>query len=104
MMGMGQNPRNIQKNEYGKQRKEFPVWLSPIPPSTKWRPTVFQCPKTPKTSWTYPWLDRGPSLVGQEIQGWARYGQLKAGNMTFIHVNFQDLQQKPAGVRVKVQK
>ena len=33
-----------------------------------------------------------------------RNGQIKAGNLIFIHVNFQDLQQKRAGVRVEVQK
>ena len=30
---------------------------------------------------------------GKKIQGWAQYGLLKADN-DFIHVNFQDLQQK----------
>ena len=45
-----------------------------------------------------------PSVVGQKIQCWARYGPLKADNMIFIHVNFQDLQQKRAEVRAEVQK
>ena len=75
----------------------------PSPRLQKWRPTVLRCPKTPKTSRTYPRWDWGPSLVGQKIQGWARYGQMKAGNVIFIHVNFQDLRQKRAGVRVEVQ-
>ena len=72
MMGMGEKPRNIQK--------------------TKRRPTVFRCPKTPKTSRTYPKWERVPNLMGQKRQGWARYGQLMAGNMDFVHVKFQDLQ------------
>ena len=43
----------------------------------KWRPTVFRCPKTPKTSQTYPTGERDPSLMGQStIQSWARCGQL----------------------------
>ena len=70
----------------------------------KWRPTVFRCPKTPKTSQTYPRRERKPSLMGQKIWGWARYGQLMTDYMNYIHVKFQDLQQKQAGVRVEVQK
>ena len=34
--------------------------------------------------------DWGPILVGQKIPGWARYGQMKADNEIFIHVNFQE--------------
>ena len=37
-----------------KPRKNFPFSCPPITPSTKWRPTVFRCPKTPKTSRTCP--------------------------------------------------
>ena len=64
----------------------------------------FGCPvckngKTPKTSRTYPRWDSDPSLVGQ-----INTGQIKAGNYIFIHMNFQDLQQKRAGVQVEVQK
>ena len=36
----------------------------PIPPSTKWRPTVFRCPKTPKTNPTYPKWERVHNLMG----------------------------------------
>ena len=32
------------------------------------------------------------------------YGQLIADNMIFIHMEFKDLQQKRAGVRLEVQK
>ena len=101
MMGMKEKIRNIQKR---KPRKNSPLGCTPILPSTKWSPTVFRCPKTLKTSRTYPRWERDPSLMGQKIQGWVRYGQLKADNMIFIHVNFQDLQQKQAGVRVEIQK
>ena len=37
--------------------------------STKWRPTVFQGPKTPKTSRTYPKWERVPNLMGKEKTG-----------------------------------
>ena len=55
------------------------------------RMTVFQCPKTPKTSRTYPRWERGPSLVGIEIliRGGVpkdpyrrRHGQVEEGRMT----------------------
>ena len=95
MMGMGEKKREIQINEKLKPRKKFPVWLN-FHPFLRLR-NCGRCPKTPKTSRTYPECDRDPSLVGQEIQGWARYGQLKTGNMNYIHVNFQDFQQKRAG-------
>ena len=94
---MEEKPINIQKTNT-KTKEKFPLW------STKWRPTVFRCPKTPKTIWAYPRWEMNLSLVGQKIQDWARYEQVKADNMIFIHVNFQDLQQKQAGVRLEVQK
>ena len=41
--------------------------------------------------------------MGQnKSQGWVRYGQLIADYMIFIHMKFQDLQQKQAGVRLEV--
>ena len=40
------------------------VALPPTPRLRKWRPTVFRCPKTPKTSRTYPMWDWDPTLVG----------------------------------------
>ena len=30
-------------------------------------------------------------MWGEERQGWARYGQLMAGNMDFVDMKFQDL-------------
>ena len=90
---MGEQPRNT-KTKARKKSFGYP----PIPTSTKWRPTVYRCPKTPKTSWTY------PNIMGQKKrQGWVRYGQLVADNMIFIHMKFQYLQQKRAGVRFEVQ-
>ena len=38
MMGMGENPRNVQK---AKTRKKFPVWLPSHPPSTKMEADCF---------------------------------------------------------------
>ena len=88
-MGMGEKPRNTKT----KTKKTSPVWLPSHPPSTKWRLTVFRCPKTPRTSRTYPKWERVPNLMGQKkTQGWVRYGQLIADNMIFIHMKFQDLQ------------
>ena len=51
-----------------------------------------------------PRWERDPNLMGQKIQCWARYGQLMTDDMNYIHVKFQDLQQKWAGVWVEVQK
>ena len=70
-MGMGEPP----PPEKTKPRKRFsPFGCPPIPPSTKWKPTVFRCPKTSRT---YPSGARDPSLMGQNtIQVWVRYGQL----------------------------
>ena len=62
---MGEKPRNTKT----KTRKNPPFGYPPIPQSTKWRPTVFRCPKTPKRSWTYSNLMRQ-----KKIQGWVRYG------------------------------
>ena len=42
MMGMGEKPRNIQKYENRKQRKNSPFGCRPIPRLQKWRPTVFR--------------------------------------------------------------
>ena len=58
MMGMGEKPWNIQKT---KQEKNSLLGFPPIPPSTKWKPTVFQCPKTSRA---YPKWERIPNLMG----------------------------------------
>ena len=92
MKGMEEKPE-IQINEEIKPRKISPFGCPPIPPSTKWRSTVFQCLKTPKTSRTYPRWER--DLMEQKRQVWLNVGS----NMNYIHVKFQDLQQKRAGVR-----
>ena len=104
MMGMGEKSRNAIKRKKRKPRKNFSFGCPPIPPSTKWRPTVFRCLKTPKTSRTYPRWERDPNLMGQKRQRWVRYGQLMTDDMNYMHVKFQDFQQKRAGVRVEAQK
>ena len=81
MMRMGEKPQNIQKTNT-KTKEKIPRLVAL--PSTKWRPTFFRCPKTPKTSRTY--------------SRWER--ELKADNM-ILYTNFHDLQQKQAGVRYK---
>ena len=68
---MGEKPQNIENENQGKNLAALPS-----PRLRKWRPTVFRCPKTPKTSRTYPKWNGGPSLAGKEIQGWVRCGQL----------------------------
>ena len=86
MMGMREKPRNIQKD---KQRKKFPIWLPSHSPVYKNRGRLFSGVQK----------QAGPTLGGtgilvlwdKEIQGWVRDGQIKAGNLIFIHVNFQDL-------------
>ena len=39
-------PKYTKKNE--NKEKNLPFSYPPFPPSTKWRPTVFRCPKTAK--------------------------------------------------------
>ena len=63
-MGMREKPRNAKTNK--KTRKKFPVWFPSHPPTTIWRPTVFRCPRTPKTSRTYPKWESVPNLVGKK--------------------------------------
>ena len=50
--GDGRKTPEYTKDET--KEKNSPFGCPLIPPSTKWRPTVFRCPKTPKTSRTYP--------------------------------------------------
>ena len=62
MMGMGEKPHKYVQT---KNKEKFPVWLTSHPYRLrKWRPTVFRCPKTPKTSGTYPRWDWDLTLVG----------------------------------------
>ena len=61
------NGRKTPKYVQTKTKEKFPVWLPSYPPvyeKKKWSLTVFRCPKTPKTSRTYPRWDGGPSLTG----------------------------------------
>ena len=86
MMGMGEKPRNTNKE------KNPPFGYPQIPPSSKWRLTVFRCLKTPKTSRTYPKWVGVPNLMGQKKERiGCGNGQLKADNMIFIPMKFQDL-------------
>ena len=55
-MRIGEKPRNTIKQKMRKPRKQ-------------WRPTVFRCSKTLKTSWTYPRWERDPNLMGQKNTG-----------------------------------
>ena len=75
--GDGRKTPKYTKDE--KKEKNSPFGCPPIPPSTKWRPTVFRCPKTPKTSRTYPKWERVPNLTGQKKTGlgavWAVNGR-----------------------------
>ena len=80
-MGMGEKSQNTIKQKT-KLRKRFSPFGCPttILLPTKWRPTVFRCPKTPKTSQTHSRWERDSSLMGKKqqktIQGWVRCGQL----------------------------
>ena len=92
MLYDGDGRKNLEIYKRRNKGKNSPFGCPPILPSTKCRPTVFQCSKTPKTSRTYAKWERAPNLMGKKRQGWARYGQLMGGNMDFVHVKFQDLQ------------
>ena len=92
MMGMGEEPRNIYK---AKNKEKSPVWCPSHTPvyEKKWMSTVFRCPKTPKTSRTYPRLDGGPSVIGlRKIVLGSVWFVYIVGNVNYIHMNFQDLQ------------
>ena len=96
-MSMGEKPRNTKT-----KRKKSPVWLPSHLPVFKMEADCFPVPENTET---YPKWERVPNLMGQKKrQGWVRYGQLIADNMIFIHMKFQDLQQKRTGVRLQVQK
>ena len=64
MIGMEEKKPKYNKTKNETKEKVSPFGCPPIPPSMKWRPTVFRCPKMPKTNRTNPRWDRGPSLVG----------------------------------------
>ena len=70
MMGMEEKPRNTKTN--AKTKEKIPRLVALPALSTKWRPTVFRFPKTPKTSQTCPRWERDPSFMGQKA--WVRYG------------------------------
>ena len=82
--GYGRKTSKYTKDET--KEKNSPFGFPSIPPSTKWRPAVFRCPKTPKTNRIYPKWEKVPNLMGQKKTGWA------AVNMDFVHLKFQGLQ------------
>ena len=92
--GDGRKTPKYTKNEYENKGKNSPFGCPPIPPSTKMETDCFP---VSENKLDLPWVERGSLSSGEKIQCWARYGQMKAGNMIFIHMNFQDLQQKRAG-------
>ena len=93
-------PRKRKRRNQGKILR---FGRPPIPPFIKLEADCF--PGRNNRKQAGPILDRTGILIyrDKEIQGRARYGSIEAGNMIFIHVNFQDLQQKRAGVWVEVQ-
>ena len=92
MIGMGE--KNLKHTITKAKEKINPFGCPPIPPSMKLEADCFPGRKNRKQA--------GPTLCGtgtlnygeKEIQGRARYGSIEAGNMIFIHMNFQDLQKK----------
>ena len=88
VMGMGEKPRNIYKN----QGKIPRLVALPSPPVYKIGDRLFSGRKNRKQA--------GPTLGGagilvyraKKIKGWAWYGWILPGNMIFIHMNVQDLQ------------
>ena len=73
--------KKIPKYTKDKTKEKIPRLVAlPSPRYTKWSPTVFRCPKTPKTSRTYRKWERVPNLMGQKKIGWVRYGQLMLGD------------------------
>ena len=76
--------RKTPKYTKDETKEKFSVWLPFHPPVYKEETNCF--PVSENTE-NYPKWERVPNLIGQ---GWARYRQLMAGNMDFIHVKFQD--------------
>ena len=85
------------KNECKNQGKNSPFDCPPIPSSTKWRPTVFRCPKTPKTSRTYPKWERDPYLMGPKRQGWAQLMTAKIPKPTEQGLQSEDIEKRRQG-------
>ena len=61
MMGIGEKTPKYKKG------KNPQFGYPPISPSTKWRLTVFRCPKTPKTSRNYLKWERVPNGAKEKI-------------------------------------
>ena len=101
MMGMREKPRKIYKNTKAKAKEKIPRLVAL--PSKNGGQLFSGARKHRKQA--------GSTLGGRgilvswdkEIQVWALNGQIIAGSVIFIHMNFQDLQQKRARVRVEVE-
>ena len=90
MMGMGE--KTPKKYMYKKNKEKFPVWFPSRPPSIKLEADCFPGRKNRKQAGpTLGWAGIQSTKI-KEINGRARYGSIKAGNMIFLHMNIQDLQ------------
>ena len=101
--GDGRITGNIQKT---KQRKKIHVWLLYHPRRLRSGDRLFSSVRKHRKQ-------SGPTLSGRGfLIEWGKkkdrvgrvYEQLIAGNMNFVCVKFQDLQEKRAEVRVEVPK
>ena len=68
-----------------KTAKTFPIWLPFHPTSMVWRPTVFGCPRTRKTSWTYTKRER--DLIHWDKKKKTGLGMVRTGNMNLYKWN-----------------
>ena len=67
MMGMRENPWNIQKTK--QRKKKFPVWLPSHPPVYEVEADCFPASENTEKSQTYPKWERIPNLMGQKKTG-----------------------------------
>ena len=83
----GDGRRNNSEIYKTKTKEKIPRLVAlPSPRLRKWRSTVFRCPKTPITSWTYPRWDGGPILVGQRNTGLGKVWAVKLQRMWIIYM------------------
>ena len=77
------NPKIYTNENQGKIPRSVAL---PSPCLQKWMPTVFRCPKTPKTSRTYHRWDWGPNLVGQRNSGLGAEWDNKRGQVIWFFI------------------
>ena len=93
-MGMGEKTQNTTKRKTKQRKKKFSPFGCPhIPSSTKWRPTVFRCPKTLKTSRTNFRWERDPNLMGQNLLNRLRMSE-ESSSCKESNELWQDLQEQ----------